>query len=340
MSTILVTGGAGYIGTHILTVLATAGHRCVVVDNYSNSSPRAIERVRALVPASSVDAYDVDIRDAAGLRRVFERHPIDSVIHMAGLKAVGESVEQPERYYDNNVRGTRVLLEALQPAGVRDFVFSSSAVVYGAPESVPIAEDARTDPQNPYGENKLEIEHILEDLAHRDPSWRIANLRYFNPVGAHESGALGEDPGGIPNNLMPFICQAAAGRRERLNIFGNDWPTPDGTGVRDYIHVLDLAEGHAAALDALQRAKPGTVTTVNLGTGHGYSVLDLVDAFERVNGVTVPRQFAPRRPGDIATCYAEPSLAARVFGWKARRGIEDMCRDAWNWQKKNPEGYR
>ena len=340
MSNVLVTGGAGYIGTHILTVLAAAGHRCVVVDNYSNSSPRAIERVRALVPAGSVDAYEVDIRDAAGMKRVFGQHPIDSVIHMAGLKAVGESVEQPGRYHDNNVGGTRVLLEALQATAARDFVFSSSATVYGAPESVPISESARTAPQSPYGENKLEIEHMLEDLAQRDPSWRIANLRYFNPVGAHESGTIGEDPGGIPNNLMPFICQAAVGRRERLNIFGNDWPTPDGTGVRDYIHVLDLAEGHAAALDALKRAEPGTVMTVNLGTGHGYSVLDLVDAFERVNGVTVPRQFAPRRPGDIATCYADPSLAARVFGWKARRGIEDMCRDAWNWQRKNPEGYR
>lgn len=340
MSNVLVTGGAGYIGTHILTVLAAAGHRCVVVDNYSNSSPRAIERVRALVPAGSVHAYETDIRDDAGLKRVFEQHPIDSVIHMAGLKAVGESVEQPARYHDNNVRGTRVLLQALQETAARDFVFSSSATVYGAPESVPIAEDARLAPQSPYGDNKLEIERMLEDLAQRDRSWRIANLRYFNPVGAHESGTIGEDPGGIPNNLMPFICQAAVGRRERLNIFGNDWPTPDGTGVRDYIHVLDLAEGHAAALDALKRAKPGTVMTVNLGTGQGYSVLDLVGAFERVNGVTVPRQFAPRRPGDIATCYADPALAARVFGWKARRGIEEMCRDAWNWQKKNPEGYR
>ncbi|HET7400223.1 MAG TPA: UDP-glucose 4-epimerase GalE [Usitatibacter sp.] len=340
MSTVLVTGGAGFIGTHILTVLAARGHRCVVVDNYCNSSPRAIERVRALVPPGAVEAFEVDIRDADGLRRVFGEHAIDSVIHMAGLKAVGESVEQPERYHDNNVVGTRVLLEALRETRARDFVFSSSATVYGTPERVPLAEDARTAPQSPYGENKLEIEGLLVDLARRDPTWRVANLRYFNPVGAHESGTIGEDPGGIPNNLMPFVCQAAVGRRERLSIFGNDWPTPDGTGVRDYIHVLDLAEGHVAALAALKRAEPGTVMTVNLGTGRGYSVLELVEAFERVNGVSVPRAFAPRRPGDIATCYADPSLAERLLGWKARRGIEDMCRDAWNWQKKNPDGYR
>ncbi|MGE5095288.1 MAG: UDP-glucose 4-epimerase GalE [Betaproteobacteria bacterium] len=339
MSNVLVTGGAGYIGTHILTVLAAAGHRCVVADNFSNSTPTAIERVRALVPVDSVHLYAVDIRDRSGLQGIFRKHAIDSVIHMAGLKAVGESVEQPERYHDNNVRGTRVLLEVLQETGARDFVFSSSATVYGAPESVPIAENARTAPQSPYGENKLEIEAMLVELARRDPSWRVANLRYFNPVGAHESGTIGEDPAGIPNNLMPFICQVAAGRHEALNVYGSDYPTPDGTGVRDYIHVLDLAEGHVAALDALQRAPRGTVMTVNLGTGRGYSVLELVEAFERVNGVRIPRHIVPRRPGDIATCYADPGLAERLLGWKARRGIEEMCRDAWRWQKANPKGY-
>jgi UDP-glucose 4-epimerase len=340
MATVLVTGGAGYIGTHILTVLAAAGHRCVVVDNYSNSSPRAIERARALVPAGSVDVYEVDIRDAAGLRRVLARHEVDSVIHMAGLKAVGESVEQPERYHENNVGGTRVLIEALRESRARDFVFSSSATVYGTPAGVPIAESAPTAPQSPYGENKLEIEEMLAALAGEDRTWRIANLRYFNPVGAHQSGTIGEDPAGIPNNLMPFICQVAAGRLESLNVFGDDYPTPDGTGVRDYIHVLDLAEGHVAALDALRSAQPGTVMTVNLGTGRGYSVLDLVGAFERVNGLKIPYRIVGRRPGDIATCYADPSLAKKALGWSARRGIEDMCRDAWRWQEKNPQGYR
>jgi UDP-glucose 4-epimerase len=340
MSTVLVTGGAGYIGTHILTVLAAAGHRCVVVDNYSNSSPAALERARALVPAGSIAAFEVDIRDAAGLERVLSEHAIDSVIHMAGLKAVGESMEQPRRYHENNVGGTRILLEALRRTRARDFVFSSSATVYGTPEKVPLTEEARTHPENPYGENKLDIERMLVDLAARDPSWRIANLRYFNPVGAHASGTIGEDPAGIPNNLMPFICQVAAGRREELNVFGNDYPTPDGTGVRDYIHVLDLAEGHVAALEALSRAAPGTVMTVNLGTGRGYSVLELVRTFERINGVRVPFRIAPRRPGDIAACYADASLAQRLLGWRARRGIEEMCRDAWRWQKDNPDGFR
>src|SRR5512140_496544 len=340
MSTVLVTGGAGYIGTHILTVLAAAGQRCIVVDNYSNSSPVAIERVKALVPAGAVEAYEVDIRDAAGLRQVLRKTPVESVIHMAGLKAVGESVEQPGRYHENNVGGTKVLLEVLQETGARDFVFSSSATVYGTPESVPLAENARTAPESPYGENKLEIEQMLCALARRDPSWRVANLRYFNPVGAHESGTIGEDPAGIPNNLMPFICQVAAGRHDALNVYGDDYPTPDGTGVRDYIHVLDLAEGHVAALDALTRAPRGTVLTVNLGTGRGCSVLDLVQTFERVNHVRVPYRIVARRPGDIATCYADPSLAERLLGWKARRGIEEMCRDAWRWQEANPEGYR
>jgi len=339
VATVLVTGGAGYIGTHILTELAGAGHRCVCVDNYSNSSPRAIERVRALAPGA-VDAYEVDIRDAEALKKVFARHPIDSVIHMAGLKAVGESVQFPERYRNNNVGGTRSLLDALAGTRARDFVFSSSATVYGMAETMPITESAPTAPQSPYGENKLEIERMLADLARSDPSWRVANLRYFNPVGAHPSGTIGEDPAGIPNNLMPFVCQVAAGRREELQIFGADYPTADGTGVRDYIHVLDLAAGHVAALDALATAPPAAVMTVNLGTGRGYSVLELVEAFERVNGVRIPRRFVARRPGDVAVCYADATLAKKVLGWEARRGIEEMCRDAWRWQKMNPDGYR
>ena len=338
-ASVLVTGGAGYIGSHILAVLGAAGRHCVCIDNYCNSSPRAIERVQALAPGR-ITAYEVDIRDEAGISRVLAAHRIDSVIHMAGLKAVGESVEQPRRYHDNNVGGTRTLLRALSASPVREFVFSSSATVYGAPDSVPIREDAPTRPQSPYGENKLEIEHLLADAVASDRTWKVANLRYFNPVGAHESGALGEDPSGIPNNLMPYVCQVAAGRRERLGIFGNDYPTRDGTGVRDYIHVMDLAEGHVAALSALHRAAPGTVMTVNLGTGSGVSVLELVGAFERVNGVRIPFAFLPRRPGDIATCYADPSRAERLFGWRARRGIEAMCLDAWRWQTGNPDGYR
>ena len=333
---VLVTGGAGYIGTHVIAVLGAAGRHCVSIDNYSNSTPRAIERVRRLVPGM-VDAYDADIRNPGQLKDVFARHRIASVIHMAGLKAVGESVEQPGRYHENNVVGTRILLDTLRHTPARNFVFSSSATVYGAAEKMPIDEGAPVQPQSPYGENKLEIEGMLADLARRDASWRVANLRYFNPVGAHPSGVLGENPAGVPNNLMPYVCQAAAGVLERLSIFGDDYPTPDGTGVRDYIHVMDLAEGHLAALDALERAGPGTVMTVNLGTGRGISVLELVEAFERVNGVTVPRAFAARRPGDTATCYADASLAKRLLGWEAKRGVEEMCRDAWRWETVRKE---
>jgi UDP-glucose 4-epimerase len=283
--------------------------------------------------------YELDIRDRSALQRVLSKLSPDSVIHMAGLKAVGESVKQPERYRENNVEGTRALLEALQSTSARNFVFSSSATVYGVPESVPIAENARTVPQSPYGENKLEFERMLADLARRDSSWRIANLRYFNPVGAHESGTIGESPTGTPNNLMPFICQVAAERRDVLNVFGGDYPTPDGTGVRDYIHVLDLAEGHVAALKTLARSAPGTVLTINLGTGRGYSVLEMVRAFQQVNRVPVPYRIVERRAGDIASCYADPALAERLLGWKARRGILEMCSDAWRWQRRNPAGY-
>ena len=340
MSTVLVTGGAGYIGTHILVVLAEAGYDCVCIDNYSNSSPASLERVKELVGGERIAAYEADIRDAARLREVFASHAIDSVIHMAGLKAVGESVEQPQRYHDNNVEGTRSLLQALSATGARELVFSSSATVYGPAQRMPVAEDAPTAPQSPYGRNKLDIEQMLGELAARDPSWKVVNLRYFNPVGAHPSGRIGEDPSGIPNNLMPFVCQVAAGRREELNIWGNDYPTPDGTGVRDFIHVLDLAEGHVAALRAMRRMQPGSVATVNLGTGRGYSVLELVGAFEKANGLAIARRFAPRREGDVAVCYADASLARRLLEWEARRGIEEMCRDAWNWQRLNPRGFQ
>jgi UDP-glucose 4-epimerase len=339
VATVLVTGGAGYIGTHILTVLAAHGHRCVCVDNYSNSSPKAIERVREIAHGA-VHAYDVDIRDAAGLQDVLARHRIDSVIHLAGLKAVGESVQFPGRYHDNNVAGTRTLLGVLAASPVRKFVFSSSATVYGMAATMPISEDAPTAPANPYGENKLEIEGMLASLAGRDSSWRVVNLRYFNPVGAHPSGRIGEDPAGIPNNLMPFVCQVASGRLTALQVFGNDYPTKDGTGVRDYIHVMDLAEGHVAALEVMEGVPAGTTLTINLGTGKGVSVLELVETFERVNEVAIPRRFVARREGDVSVCYADASMARQVLGWAAKRGIEEMCRDAWNWQRNNPSGYR
>ncbi len=338
MSDVLVTGGAGYIGTHILCSLAAAGRHCISIDNYSNSSPKSIERVLQIAPGS-VEAFDVDVRDEKHLANLLAGRDIDSVIHLAGLKAVGESVEFPQRYHDNNVGGTGSLLQVLAGTSVRKFVFSSSATVYGMAERMPLDETAKTSPQSPYGENKLEIERMLSDVAKEDPTWRIANLRYFNPVGAHASGLIGEDPSGIPNNLMPYVCQVASGRQKELRIFGNDYATPDGTGVRDYIHVLDLAAGHVVALEALDRASNGMVTTLNLGTGRGYSVIELVETFERVNGIKVQRRFVERRPADVAMCYADASLAKKVLGWEAKRGIEEMCRDAWRWQKKNPNGY-
>ena len=334
----LLTGGAGYIGTHILCALAEAGREAVSIDNYVNSSPRSLERVGEIL-GRPVESYEIDIRDKAGLEKLLAKGDIDSVIHLAGLKAVGESVEQPERYHENNVEGTRVLLSALQDSKVRRFVFSSSAVVYGAAEKMPIDESASVGPLNPYGQNKLDIEVMLTQLAGRDPSWRVINLRYFNPVGAHPSGLIGEHPQGAPNNLMPYVCQTAVGMRPELRIFGSDYPTADGTGVRDYIHVMDLAEGHVAALAALEKAPAGTVMTVNLGTGRGVSVLELVETFERTNQMPVPRRIVERRPGDTAVCYADARLAQRVLGWKAKRGIEEMVRDAWNWQRRNPKGY-
>lgn len=335
--TMLITGGAGYIGTHACLEFLAAGHDIVVLDNLCNSSAEALHRVREL-SGREFPFVVADIRDRAALDTLFEEHTIDAVIHFAGLKAVGESVEQPLLYYDNNIAGSITLFEAMQAAGVKTIVFSSSATVYGDPASVPIREDfpvgATT---NPYGRGKLIVEQILGDLAIADPEWRVALLRYFNPVGAHESGRIGEDPRGIPNNLMPYIAQVAVGRRDHLNVWGNDYPTPDGTGVRDYIHVVDLAAGHVKAVEKL-RERPG-VQVWNLGTGSGYSVVEMARAFEKASGRPVPYRFAPRRAGDIAQCWADPGKAERELGWKATRGLEAMCEDAWRWQSMNPHGF-
>ncbi len=332
---ILVTGGTGYIGSHTVVELLAAGQDVLILDNYANSSPKVLERIADISgrrPAFS----EGDIRDVDGLRALFAAHRIEAVIHFAGLKAVGESVEQPLTYYDNNVNGTLCLLQAMRQAGVRRLVFSSSATVYGDPHRVPIREDFPLQATNPYGRSKLMVEEMLRDLQRAEADWQIAILRYFNPVGAHPSGLIGENPNGIPNNLMPFVAQVAVGKRAQLSVFGNDYPTPDGTGVRDYIHVVDLAQGHLAALAALARS--GQSLTVNLGTGQGYSVLDMVRAFEAASGRPVPYQIVARRAGDIATCYADPQLAGELLGWQARRGIGEMCADAWRWQSKNPDG--
>jgi UDP-glucose 4-epimerase len=333
---LLVTGGAGYIGSHTCVELLQAGREVVVVDNLCNSRREVLGRIERIT-GRTVVFYECDVRDAAALREIFRTHRIDAVLHFAGLKAVGESVERPLDYYDDNVGGTLTLCAAMAQAGVRRLVFSSSATVYGDPDAVPVREDHPLRPTNPYGRSKAMIESILHDLWRADPAWRIALLRYFNPVGAHESGLIGEDPAGVPNNLMPYIAQVAIGRREALNVFGNDYPTPDGTGVRDYIHVVDLARGHLAALDRLEAS--GEVLVVNLGTGRGYSVLEMVAAFRRASGREIPYRIVERRPGDIATCYADPSLAARLLGWRAERGIDEMCRDTWRWQSLNPHGY-
>ena len=333
---LLVTGGAGYIGSHTCVELLQAGHEVVVVDNLSNSRREVlgrIERIAGRAPAF----HECDVRDAAALRGIFREHAVHAVLHFAGLKAVGESVARPLDYYDNNVGGTLALCRAMAEAGVRRLVFSSSATVYGDPDAVPVREDHPLRPTNPYGRSKAMIESILQDLFRSDPSWKIALLRYFNPVVAHESGLIGEDPDGVPNNLMPFIAQVAVGRREALNVYGNDYPTPDGTGVRDYIHVVDLARGHLAALEKLDAADG--VLTANLGTGRGYSVLEMVEAFRQASGRDIPYRIVARRPGDIAACHADPSLAARLLGWRAERGLEQMCRDVWRWQRMNPDGY-
>ena len=337
MDTVLVTGGAGYIGSHTVLLLLEAGRRVLVLDNLSNSSREGLERVAAIT-GKSAEFVEGDIRDAALLDRLFQEHAIGSVIHFAGLKAVGESVAQPLHYYDCNVTGSLRLLEAMDRAGVRNLVFSSSATVYGDPASVPIREDFPLSATNPYGATKLHIEDMLRDLHRADPRWSVALLRYFNPVGAHESGRIGEDPNGEPNNLMPYVAQVAVGQREQLRVFGDDYNTPDGTGVRDYIHVMDLAEGHLAALEAL--ARDGGLITTNLGTGRGYSVLEMVRAFAAASGREVRYQIAERRPGDVASCYADPAHAKQVLGWEAKRGIDTMCADHWRWQSENPNGYR
>jgi len=329
LETILVTGGTGYIGSHTAVQLINAGYKVVILDNLCNSKRDVINRLETITGVRPEFVVG-DIRDRQLLRSVFNNHSISAVIHFAGLKAVGESVAMPLAYYDNNVSGSIVLFEEMARAGVKTLVFSSSATVYGDPASVPITEDFPLGATNPYGQSKLMVEHILRDLHQSDPSFKIALLRYFNPVGAHESGLIGEDPSGIPNNLMPFIAQVAVGKRARLQVFGNDYPTPDGTGVRDYIHVDDLAQGHLAAINALTQ-HPGLIT-VNLGTGQGYSVLDMIQAFEKASGKTIAYDIVARRPGDIAACYADPTRAKTLLGWQAQHGIDRMCADAWRWQ--------
>ena len=334
--TILVTGGTGYIGSHTVVQLLEAGAQVVILDNLCNSKREVINRIQNIT-ARRPEFILGDIRDRATLRGLFNAHRIDAVIHFAGLKAVGQSVAEPLKYYDNNVSGSVVLFEEMARAGVKTLVFSSSATVYGDPHTVPIREDFPLGATNPYGQSKLMVEDILADLHEADPSWAVARLRYFNPVGAHVSGTIGEDPSGIPNNLMPFVAQVAVGKRAKLAVFGNDYPTPDGTGVRDYIHVDDLAAGHLAALNALQ--KP-TLLTVNLGTGRGYSVLEMIKAFEAASNNPVPYDIVARRPGDIAACYADPSLAKALLGWEAQHDIDRMCADTWRWQSKNPLGFQ
>lgn len=335
---ILVTGGAGYIGSHTVLVLLQSGFDVTVIDNLSNSSDESLSRVARLA-GKSPRFVKADIRERGQLSAVFAERPVSAVIHFAGLKAVGESVRVPLRYYDNNVVGTLRLCEAMAEHGVFTLVFSSSATVYGDPATVPISEDQPLGtPTNPYGRSKLMIEQLLTDLAASDARWKVALLRYFNPVGAHESGLIGEDPNGIPNNLLPYIAQVAAGKLRELSVWGNDYPTPDGTGVRDYIHVVDLAEGHLCALNALQ-TRPG-VGIWNLGTGRGYSVFDMLRAFEAASGKTIPYRLAPRRSGDIAMCFADPSRAERELGWRASRGLQAMMEDTWRWQSRNPNGYR
>jgi UDP-glucose 4-epimerase len=336
MSTILLTGAAGYIASHTWLALQAAGYRVVGLDNFSNSSPRVLERLQRI--SGHVPVFEqADVNDAAALRTTFERHRPDAVVHFAAFKAVGESTQEPLRYYANNIGGLVNLCRQMRHAGCTRIVFSSSATVYGRPKSLPIREDAPVQATNPYGQTKLIGEQILGDIGASEGHWQHAILRYFNPVGAHESGLIGEDPHGVPNNLMPYVAQVAVGRRARLQIFGNDYDTPDGTGVRDYIHVTDLAEGHVAALRPLLEGSHSF--TVNLGTGQGYSVLDLVRAYEVASGRTIPYDIVERRPGDIDACYADPTRARELLGWSARLNLQDMCRDSWRWQRLNPQGY-
>ena len=335
--TILLTGGAGYIGSHTIIELDKAGHDVVVVDNLVNSNPEALRRVAKII-GKEVPFVKADVRDRAAMEAIFNENKIDAVIHFAGLKAVGESVAKPLEYYENNMNATFVLLEVMRSHGCKNLIFSSSATVYGNPAIIPITEECpKGHCTNPYGQTKSMLEEVLMDVQKADPAWNIVLLRYFNPIGAHESGTMGENPNGIPNNLMPYITQTAVGIRKELGVFGDDYDTPDGTGVRDYIHVCDLAAGHVAALSAINRNCG--LAIYNLGTGRGYSVLDVVKAFIKVNGVDVPYVIKPRRPGDIATCYCNPAKAKAELGWEAKHGIEDMCRDSWNWQKNNPKGY-
>ena len=334
---ILVTGGAGYIGSHTCVLLIEAGYEIVVFDNFCNSSKESLNRVEKIVN-KKINFVEGDIRSFSDLEKVFTSYNITSVIHFAGLKAVGESVSEPLSYYDNNINGTIVLCEVMKKYDCKKIVFSSSATVYGDPHTTPITEDFPLSATNPYGKTKLFIEEILRDVYVSDESWSIALLRYFNPVGAHASGTIGEDPNGIPNNLMPFIAQTAVGKREYLSIFGGDYDTPDGTGVRDYIHVVDLAAGHLKAVEYLEQ-KEG-VLTVNLGTGNGYSVLDMVKAFEKASGKKVAYKIAPRRAGDIAKCFADPAYAKKVLNWQAEKTVDEMCQDSWKWQSNNPDGYK
>ncbi len=336
---VLVTGGAGFIGSHTCISLLLAGHDVVVLDNLSNSSSESLRRVQALA-GRQLSFVPGDVRDMQTLREIFRKYRISAVIHLAGLKAVGESVELPLRYYSNNVSGTVCLCEAMETAGVYLLVFSSSCTVYGNPVNVPVSEDHPTgDTTNPYGRSKYIVERMLQDLCAANPRWDIALLRYFNPVGAHPSGQIGEDPRGVPNNLLPYICQVAVGRRERLQVFGNDYETKDGTGVRDYVHVMDLAEGHLAALNSFSLGNSKGFCAWNLGTGVGYSVMEVIKAFEIASGKSVPVKFVPRRPGDTASVYADPAKAKADLSWAATRDLNTMIRDAWHWQQKNPEGY-
>ena len=336
MAKILVTGGAGFIGSHTCVELLEAGYEVVIVDNFSNSKPEALNRIKKIT-GKDFAFYEADLLDLAALEKIFEENKIDAVIHFAGLKAVGESVQKPVEYYHNNITGTLMLIKAMRKYGCKKIVFSSSATVYGPVNKAPYTEDMPTSATNPYGYTKVMIEQILRDVYVSDNDWSVSLLRYFNPIGAHKSGLIGEDPNGIPNNLLPYICQVAVGKLEKLGVFGDDYDTPDGTGVRDYIHVVDLAKGHVKAIDYAEQHKGTEI--FNLGTGTGYSVLDIVKAFSKVNNIEIPYDIKPRRAGDIAECYADPTKAYEILGWKAEKNLEDMCRDSWNWQSHNINGY-